>query len=354
MASEQKTDKYGEKIGYQFDCDVNWVTLMNNRLFLREVADTIIGETKSPVRLGGACIIGDRSDDLRLLIDEQTLDLVTPNLRQQINTNSDEQSLYTTLNNYITRHSPQRGMCNLYFVGDAHGQGEHIDIHWNCCVVDMRPGCEALVWYDPSSSLSGGGSYNFSNIKQYKLIQALRKHIPKSYVSIELQPAERAQQFCGKHPAQDIFCQTWVIMFASAYINNVFDLYATIDFIMWQNEPLKMWARCIVSRMRKGRNSWQNEVNRNYKPFITYCRRYIPGQGTNVYRLPRIVSSTKRGQKKQPCIFSAISHYLNMPIKKVQEYSKKYGCQVKEQFTVDISTKQPQATREPYRLRSRR
>lgn len=300
------------KILNQFDCDVNWVVLMNNRLFVNELGKTMIAETKNPsdFNIGGIFIYGLLQDDMTSLKDEQTVDLVTTrNTKNYISKDKNKQSIYYNLQDYMKNNRPDNSKCNIYFVGDVSGSGEFLSIHWNCFIIDFRQG-KKFIWYDPSDELfEGGFSYNFNPIKKMHIANTLKMPI------LDLKTMFRAQQFCASHPAQDVFCQTWVFMFASAYINNLFDWFAKINYIKWQNHPLKMWIRCITSRLPKGKNSWFNELKKNYKQFFLYCRRNVPiainRNNVIVEKLPKIIKMPP-GKKKVPCIYSVIKHYIEL------------------------------------------
>jgi hypothetical protein len=305
-----------DEMGAAFDCDIDWVTLMNDRAFMASLMRTMLKEAGSDgnnMRFGGACIIGRKRDDLTLLKSPLTLDLVSSTMKLYKPRKRTHQSVYNTYSQFLDANPPRIEKANIYFAGDAHGSGEHISIHWICYIIDLRPPTR-LIWYDPSvESGEQGDAYNFSPKKKRRILKTVGKKLPINiFKTMDLQEwktRDRAQQWCATSPSQDVFCQTWVLMFASVFINGAWEGYKRINFVKWQNQPLKMWARCITSRMPK---TWHPMLqNQSYVTFFTKCRRYIPGTGPTLETLPPIVAKP-HAAPIVPCILSIITHYLGL------------------------------------------
>lgn len=301
-----------------FDSDIRWVMLMNNKQFITTIM-TLVKKEAGPrgkdVRFAGAAIVGGPNDDLNELIDDSTLDIVSPKLKTRMAKKRSNQHTFSSLHDFFKARSPQEKKCNVYFFGDAYstgGSSEFVAIHWNCCIVDARNNRHFTVWYDPSEALEHvEEAYNFEKIKKNNILRVLAH---SKYPIITFKTPQRAQQACAEHPGQDVFCQTWVLLFASVYINDACAGFARIDFAHWQTQPLKMWAKCLATRMPK---SWQPTLNDPmYGGFFGNCRRIFnseDGPITRLETLPEMRSMESVGSSELvPCVYSVITHYLGL------------------------------------------
>ena len=316
------------------DSDVSWVALMNNKEFYHSIAQFVIGETKNVI-YGGSVIIGFANDDLKTLIDEYTIDLVIyrkiRRYKWKFLQDHTKQGVFKTLSDWMKHTNSDRdSRFVLYFFGDAHNtdkKSEYTEVHWNCYILDTVE--KKLVVYDPSDQEDKKSEdvyvYNFNPHKKQAIQQAICDHWnitlkspvnarsrkplktkKEQYTLVQVYTKERAQQVCEfGHPSIDFFCQTWVLLFASAYINGVFDYYKQIPFEIVQNFPLKMWANCVISRLEE----WKETLSLpEYRLFQSYCRMERDGVGI-CYKLPKII---KQPCSNKPCIVSVITYFLKL------------------------------------------
>lgn len=247
------------KLMKTFNCDIFWVSAINETNFLNVLMETVIsdaGKRGNHVRFGG------------------------------------------TIRPKTTPAKPKKDYVNIYFVEDAF-------LRWTCCLVEMRPSKTTepvMIWYDPSDQL-GRCTPRFDRNRKD---QVIRQFEPMQV--IDLKTPERVQQFCTNHPAQDIFSLSWSVMFSSVYINDAFNDFAKIDFVRWQTQPLKMWIRCIIARLPP---NWIDILDEpKFKRFFSHCRRVVGnGYDAVVERLPKI----HKFEGKKPCIYSVITYYLQLP-----------------------------------------
>ena len=247
------------KLLQTFNCDIFWISLMNDRKFVDVLMKTVIDDAGSKgrhVRFAG---------------------IIRPNDHPK---------------------TPKKGYVNIYLIEDKF-------MHWSCCIVENRERRSKkpiMIWYDPSDELSPC----VPRFDRYRKDEVIKQFDGNMNV-LDLKTPTRTQQFCSKHPAKDIFSSTWCIMFASVYINNAFNLYTRIDFVRWQTQPLKQWVRCITSRLPP---QWLSKLkNPQYKNFFSHCRRVIGDKhDAIVERLPLI----EKANGTQPCIYSVLIHYLNV------------------------------------------
>lgn len=384
-------------LGNIADSDVAWVTLMNNKEFYATIGKYIAQErnaltgTEQLVTYGGACIIGFGTDNLEVLIDEYTIDLVIYGKRGKFYQQAEDdtkQGVYKTVRDWAkTTSTNANSRFILYFLGDAHGSGkgdDYPEIHWNCVIVDTVD--RVLIVYDPSDEeLEIHGNdliYNFNPKKRAMALKELcetlgiflnipddkrnrRKSTPmreqkirENQVEYKMQfvfTQERVQQICEfGHPSLDFFCQTWVLIFASAYVNDLFDMYKYIPFEKLQNLPLKMWVNCILSRGMKANEKepvdskipvaspnpvaslreWRETLDKKeYALFRSYCRTEINGE-SKCFLLPPV---QKQVCEDRPCIFSIVTNFLGLqecvkPGQKIDGNSKDNLSFLKKQY----------------------
>jgi hypothetical protein len=314
--------KNKEELLEVFDCDVNWQKIIINRQFLVVFMTAVFKESGvKDARFCGSCVFGFPEDDLSSLADPYTVDLVSSNLQTKKPRKKGMQFVFKTFREYLDNRKPVKGKCNIYFVGDGHGKGEYLGVHWNCFIVDLRTSRNVIAWYDPSSEESTfgrGESYNFMPEKKRVILELLRELVGTGEIKNFL-TRSRAQQICDPHPAQDVFCQTWVIVFVDVYINGpeTWSKFKQINFTKWQNQPLKRWARCTIHRLPK---SWLQELQQPiYSGFFTKCRRnmtdeyeehkidYDDRYSADVEKIPEIPMS-----KNKTCINNVVDYYVNL------------------------------------------
>jgi hypothetical protein len=304
MASDDDYNKATGLIGKTYDSDIAWVTLMNNRMFVSDIVTFIINESdkEDKYTFGGTCILGNQYDNFSAIIDKETIDLVEPNLKPK--KGGKNQSLYKEYKDWVHDHPPNPNKSTIYFVGDGHGHSNAIDIHWNVFIASADK--KELIWYDPSMEQRNfGGGYNFDVNKIVTVKTAFGNPEIKFVV-----PPHRAQQFCDDtHSAADVFCQSWVVFFVSAFLYDpTLKTFFALDTLKYQTQPLKMWLLCVLSQMPE----WTNTLKRpEFKEFKTYCRTYdCRSLKTDAVKLPKIIPQESRKRKKPlPCIHSVFENF---------------------------------------------
>ena len=312
MSRERK--RKTPELGDQFDHDMEWVTLMNNRNFLSTLMRTVIKDSgKKNISFRGAFLYGTPGKDISELIDTETIDLVFPG-KEKIKKTLTKQSIFTSVESFIKHRKPLPNKCNIYLAADLYGSGQYISTHWNSFILDLRdPDYKYLVKYDPSEDMEVDEEvYNFDQKKRNNIIKVMEDYTNDD--TITLRTNQRAQQFCAEHAVQDVFCQSWVVLFASVYINNCFEDYSKINFIKWQTQPIKLWLTCMATKMPK---SWQPTLQTVlYYNFFTYCRRYKnESRCSIVEKVPTIIDKRKgrgKSNKHVPCVYSLLTHYLGL------------------------------------------
>lgn len=317
--------------------DGSWVQLMNNKELTADLMDFLIKEADvynegdSGFVYGGRCIFGESGSHVEEagLIDEFTLDLVDPVIRRKEPATKktgtrNTQGLYPSIGQWLKDHKPDEYRNTIYFVGDAHygGQDEEtkehtVDIHWNCFIVVPRK--RELVIYDPtaeSTSIERGYVYDFNTEKVDRFLDALQDlgGYFTQYTLSRILPEKRAQIYCDwMDTACDIFCQSWVMCFASAYMcgEEVCRKFLSLDFSLNQTIPLKAWLQCVFST--KEMEGWRPSYE---KPELKLFRSYIRGKIVNsedviAVGYPRVYPEPerKKGVSKVPCIVSIVQGF---------------------------------------------
>jgi len=300
-----------------FDCDMAWVILMNNREMIKDLQTTIIKESNAKnVEFRGACICGslssvDPETNLSNLIDAETIDLVSVELKE--NLTSRKQKVFNYFDQFLKKYPPRKNKLNIYFVGDAYGKEEYVSIHWNCFLLEDRKNVvksPKLLIYDPSMSKEYETQvYNFNKEKRDIIVDNFDIKNKNKLEVLNIYTKYPSQNVCQDHCAMDVFCQSWIHMFVSAYVNDAFDGFALIDFTAYHSQPLKMWLKCITTRLPK---DWTKTLeDKKYEYFLTKCRIPIDDKTGGVASLPPIID--KRSKKViVPCIYSVITHYLDL------------------------------------------
>lgn len=283
----EKGKNMGQKVLDAFDCDINWQALMMNRKFLVAIIKTIFKEAGVPkdVRFSGAFVYGSIEKkgrtDLTDLQDEETVDLVSSKLKGKHPRRGGKQHIYNSFKEFIEHRKPMKHKRNIYFFGDASSAGEYVSVHWTCFVIDLVNKKPVLLWFDPLEN----NKINFKDKFHLKKAWITDFLVNNDYVSDArfIISEKSPQQIVCAHPAQDVFCQTWVLMFMAVYIDKnpvVFSRFTEIDWSVWQNEPLKLWLNCLRKRMPK---TWENTLfDDKYKGFFTICRKQVKGSKYDV------------------------------------------------------------------------
>lgn len=306
-----------------FDSDVSYVTLMNNKELIHDITKYIIKEAedeknqpKGRYVFGGNFILGEdvpgvHSQDLTPLVDEYTIDLISPNVQDKPSRNPTRQGTYKTLKDWFKLHKPEEKQCTIYFIGQPHaeqGNTKNLDIHWNCFIVDRVE--HRIIWYDPSESISGGVGYNFDYGLKLHVKQTIRDICAMNFPILTALTTERAQQSCNpEYLDADIFCQTWVIFFASSWINGCFPTLVSLPFSKLTNFPLKLWMKCIISRL----DAWKSTFKRNeFSLFQKFQRQGTWTEQQIHYKVEELPAPIKQKCDPKPCIYSVLTHLLKL------------------------------------------
>ena len=330
MASVAKTTKVPslEKIRLS---DGRWVELMNNKELTADLMDFLIKEADvynegdSGFVYGGRCIFGEKGSHIieTDLVDEMTLDLVDPAFRRKRKGTRNTQGQYPTIEQWLKDHRPDEYRNTIYFIGDAHYEGvdeetgkPEIGIHWNCFIVVPRK--RELILYDPTEekTLSDDFVYNFVKEKIDMILEAVQDlgGYFTQYTLSRILPEKRAQIYCDwMDTACDVFCQSWVMCFASAYMcgEEICKKFLGLDFVLNQTIPLKAWLQCVFST--KEMEGWRPSYE---KPELKLFRSYIRGKIVNsedviAVRYPKVYPEPerKKGVSKIPCIVSIVQGF---------------------------------------------
>lgn len=293
----------------QFDIDVEFTKLMNSKEQYNPIMDFILRKHLDKFKYGGAFVFGYENSNLIDLIDKNgpSHDIVWEGFRQNVKGNKLKQGLYKTIEDYFNVNKPDNKKETIYFVGDANGNGEYVDVHWNCFIV-----CKGrILWYDPTYSkeieeedseygtkalLTNLDDYNseededyvyseesedeleynsdsdfeeeqekseidlnnFDSDKQKQIIDYFEKEL------ILVEPEEPAQYYTEQGPLYtDIFCQSWVLLFASAYVEKEMENYLTnLDFFKYQTVILKQWLLNIFQQLDYEEIDYKNALTK--------------------------------------------------------------------------------------------
>jgi len=280
------------------DCDHELMSLMNNKLVIADdIMAPLLKGNKKYVH-GGSFYFAGEKDDMNSLIDFLSHDIVSPvtvcKKRKKC------QSIYKTVLSFFESNHPDESKGSIYFVGDAQQSGKYIEVHWNCFVVDI--GNKTIWWYDPSHDNESEKDYvyNFEPLKKDEIVKTINKILAIEFKTTMIFGKHRAQQVCSGNDAIDIFCQSWVLMFAAAVIDNVVWDFINLDFYTYQNMILKSWIQCIFNRSKDLRNELKNEIR---VKAISTCRLDIE----NSVRLVKVKNI--KDNKKDSCIRQVIKLY---------------------------------------------
>jgi hypothetical protein len=286
--------------------------------FLIKEADAFVGG-RCGYGYGGRVIVGEHLKKVRSRI---TVDIVDSDEPANKKGNRKTQGIYKSLLDWLRDHKPVTYQNTIYFMGDVthDTKGKELPVHWNCLVI--FPNQQIVVVYNPSLFISKKGEesgYNFNGKKIDTFLEGVNLLLSSKYTVVPVLPSISAQQVCDPlYMACDIFCQSWVVCFASAlmcgkefvrvYLNEV-------NYEKYQNQPLKMWLRCVLSEME----GWKQTLKKpEYQLFQKYSRMNATPNSRGGYdddayivELPPIhpEPKRKRGESEIPCIVSMLRHY---------------------------------------------
>jgi len=273
-------------ISNTFDSDVNWVKLLNNKLVINDLVQHGIKESNnSNIVFHGSFCVGKY---LHNLIDEETIDLVSINLKLSnkihnsfrgdlskfVGKGLGYQRHYNTIEQYLDDHTPVKNKINIYYIGDVSSSTKnekYYSVHWNCFIVDFTviENEGISIWYDPS--------YDESQVEDYNNFDQSLKSFVESLL-VHKYSVKNCQTICSKHRAQqivnpefdsvDIFCQTYCIFFSLNYIENNLEKYLNINYPLYQAHVLKSWIYCILQNM----DEYKTYHTENRYSGLLYCR----------------------------------------------------------------------------------
>ncbi|MDD4931367.1 MAG: hypothetical protein PHG66_04470 [Candidatus Colwellbacteria bacterium] len=281
------------------DCDFELMSFMNNKLVVADdIMAPLLKGNKKYIH-GGSFYLSGEHDDMDSLIDIESHDIVSPitvcKKRKKC------QSIYKNLSLFFASNPPDKKKGSIYFVGDAHQSGEHIEVHWNCFVSDI--GSKTLWWYDSShdNDSSDDAGYNFSPVKKAEIHKTINEILGVKLSIVMVAGKHRAQQVCNDdNDAVDFFCQSWVLMFAAAVIDNKVSEYLNLDFYTYQNMILKTWLHCVFNRNKDLQNELKNKTR---GAAISTCRLDVNDK-IKLVKVGKI-----KDNKKDSCIAHVIKMY---------------------------------------------
>jgi len=259
------TEVVSKGVDHLLDCDFEFMRLMNNKLVVRDDIMAPLLKNNTNYCYGGSFYFASDTDNMNSLIDFLSHDIVSPITKCRKRRKC--QSIYKTLEDFFKANPPDTTKRTIYFVGDAHTNGKHVEVHWNCFIVDKN----TIWWYDPSfdEETKRQRVYNFSVEKREKIKTTIGSiNTPKTLTRIY--GTHRAQQVCtDSSKAIDIFCQSWVLIFAASAIEDVNEEFLHLDFPFYQNKILKAWLKCLFKRSSELRGELQNDSR---GMALSYCR----------------------------------------------------------------------------------
>lgn len=222
-----------------FDSDVEWVCLMNNKIVINDFMKNILYNTI--YSFGGALIIGN---NLNTLLDSETNDLCDSKLkRKQSQRKKSLQQVYTTLKQYFHFNKIIDNTIFLFGIVPDQDDEKYLDIHWNACIVKTNE----VIWFDPATSKQNKELEIDINIyESLKTFFTTERKIRNVYCTYSPQQLEISNN--------DIFCQTWVMMFVDFYIHNKFNTFEHYNFITNGNIPLRKWCYEKCMKMEEYKN----------------------------------------------------------------------------------------------------
>jgi len=267
--------------GDVFDSDTNWVKLMNNRVVIKDLVEHICHDKKAV--FGGAALIASPDFDVKALVDPFTVDIITPkiyktkkiskaDLKELESENSEPQKIYKSISAFFQDHDLVENKINIFLFSDLYGDDPvNSTAHWATVIVNMPT--KTYFWYDPSAQVDGKNGYDFSSFKKKSILE----NFP-DLRDVSVLPMTRAQQYFGglgqDHRVTDIFCQSWTLMFLSAYLDNAVEYFFSLDFKKHQMEIIKSFLISTIKSMPDYNYKWLLKDKR-YKLFFTRVRKCV-------------------------------------------------------------------------------
>jgi hypothetical protein len=271
MATQSSVFCDGYTLDQVFDSDIEWVKLMNNKIVQRDLLEHVLKPVADKHVFRGSFLYAGSADILNRLVDTQTIDIVSGGLKPKRGKNGN-QSVYNTVKEFFDTNPLVEGKINYYLIGDAHGTGKYIGVHWICIVADTNK--QRVEWYDPSMEVGDNLSTYKYNFNYGKLIDIMNEFWYKGFgLPLEnywLAPvcgAHRAQQICEEgHPGTDVFCQSWVMMFIAAHSCGKVTEFLGLGFNWYQTMILKSWLLMVLKSMEEYKDYPQQYFG------LKYCR----------------------------------------------------------------------------------
>lgn len=292
-----------------FYSDDRWIRLMNNHIYYRQFMDEILKNSKIglPVCYQGNFLYADDGLDFSPLIDEETHDIVggMQGLRA-----SPPQVLYPTMAAYFAAHPTPPECCSIYFVGDVHAiAGGEYGVHWNFfAFVNFDNAKKFIYWFDPAVGQNTKGGYNFNSKKKHIVISELLKGQRDVTTLTDLAPDFPPQYVCNsRYTCVDSFCQTWVMLFAAAFVEGKVNSFFALPFRKYSNLILKTWLFCTVKAMP----DWVKEFKMKELKNFGFCR--LPPQREKISLEDVVVTKVKALKKEQgeTCLDAVIRTFMN-------------------------------------------
>jgi len=257
-----------------FFSDDRWIRLMSNRIYYRQFMEHILKSAKFelPLCYQGNFFYVDPELDFSPLIDEETHDIIGGKRGLKA---KPPQTLYRTLEEYFAAHPTPKNCCSIYFVGDVHETGADdpgdFGVHWNCVLfINFDDTRKDVYWFDPASGEAMRGGYNFASWKKHAITNTLLRGVPIQQSSAgDILPLYPPQHICNpSYACVDSFCQTWVMMFAAAFVENKVGQFTRLPFKKYSSYILKTWLLCMMKQMPE----WATELKTKELKSFTFCR----------------------------------------------------------------------------------
>lgn len=292
-----------------FRSDFRWILLMNNRNYFKQFMDAIIKTNKLqlPICYHGNFFYANQNIDVTSLIDPETHDVVGGKSKVEI---EGPQHHYHNISEYFKDYPPKSQCFNFYFIGDIHSEGEGTEfpVHWNCMIYLTYSTQRFIQWFDPALGVVlENQKYNFSQKKKNAIINYFQN---LSQVPIDISDIlcyYRPQRVCTPYyDCVDSFCNTWCLMFASAFVENLLEIFINLPYNQYGNMILKSWLYCFIGGT-KSLKDWVREMNTQELRHFNYCR-LAEIEGKTIYTQTEKVREIKR-QKGKTCLESVFEVY---------------------------------------------
>ena len=117
-------------------------------------------------------------------------------------------------------------------------------VHWIACIIDTEK--NKVFWYDPALDYSFNiNLLDYSNFPLWKkdwILYCIREKYGDDIELVDICSNNKAQQVCSVEELDnDIFCQTWVLMFVDAYTHNMWEQMNLLRYEIYGSKILKEW-----------------------------------------------------------------------------------------------------------------